>query len=168
MVLTKVTPDFLETAPQRATVEVTVPFSVQKCWEPIVEGGMWVEWFPGAQKVVSDPPVWTKPGDRRTIHFPGLIAKEEAILVDLYKAYGFSILEWNMVPSAAKKAAEAVFFEDVGTPDDPATKLKYVLAFEVTFFGWLLWPILRPMMLNSWQRGFEGLKEYLQKLENQS
>ncbi len=159
--LNPATPEFIDDAPYRVTAEVTVPVTAGACWAALAEAATWVEWFPGITETSSNPPVWTAPGDTRTVTVNRLTVDERAIVVDPGQEYAFTILRWSL--PIGKRAVEAVRLAEEGTSDAPRTRLTYIAGMDLNPFGRLIWPVLKKQLAKAWTTGFEQLGQYVSK-----
>ena len=147
---------FLDEAPQRVVESVDIRATRSDAWAAICDQPGWVEWFPGIERVEADPDVWTARGDTRTVHLGRLVIREEALVVEPEREWGFAILSWPLY--GFRRGAEAIRLAD---GPDGGTTLTYVGAFEVNPVGRLMWPILKGRLASSWRTAFTSLDDLI-------
>lgn len=151
------TPEFLDTAPFRVEVDVTVLAPVDACWSLLVDQASWVQWFDDMSAVSATPWLWTKPGQRRTVTVNGLKVDEVAISVEPKREYAFAIAKWPL--PIATKAAEGVRLEDQTNGGSPRTTLTYIGAFESTAIGKRTEAVLSKQLTDAWGPALKTLGE---------
>lgn len=146
---------FLDSAPFRIVVDVTVLAPIDECWSLIADQAAWVQWFDGMSSVEATPWSWTEPGQTRTVTINGLKVHETAISVIPEQEYAFTITKW-LLPTA-KKAVEGIRLVDRTNGGSPRTTLTYIGGFESTAIGRLAEGALTERLTEAWGSAFKKL-----------
>ncbi len=149
------TPDFLDNAPFRIELSVTVMAPIEACWDLLADQASWPQWFDGMTSVAATPWIWTTSGEERVVTVGPLTIEERCISFDAQREYAFAIIKWPL--PTAKRAAEGVRLDDMTNGASPRTRLTYIGAFESTAIGKRLERVLTKQLSATWKTALTEL-----------
>lgn len=150
--------DFAETASHLVRVERIVDATPERLWDALVETTGWTEWFPTMSRADS-PAQQATLGTERTVKVGGLVAHERVVVADQPTRWGFTLLHTNL--PIAKRMLDLVDLEDVGDEAAPRTRVRYVGAFEPTWFTRPFAGLVKRSAARAWRHGLDGLAAHV-------
>lgn len=161
--LTPREPDFIPTASELITTEVTAVGTLEEVWAVLTDNERWPEWFPAAKecRTTSDEPGGV--GATRWMHFDLFKVNERFVAWDPPNRWAFTILDANL-PGIVSVVEQATL-EPVG---DGQTHVTYVLAADLAAYMRPLVPVLRWRLGGLFKTGLAGIDAQVAKLRSGS
>lgn len=152
-------PDFINTASERITTEITVAASPEEVWAVLSDNERWPEWFPAAKACRTTSDQVGGLGSTRWIHFDLFKANERFVAWEPPSRWAFTVVDVNLPGVVA--VVEQATLEPVGNDE---THLTYVFAADTAAYLRPFVPILRWRLASLFKQGLAGIDGQVAKL----
>lgn len=147
--------DFLETADYVLSTDVDMPATPAEVWDVLVDNSSWRAWFDGCRAIESSVPVWSEPGETRTITVGVMRLEEVAVAIDEPDRWAMCLTK-SSVPLATRML-EMLDVRDTSREGEDRVQVQWTAAIDMPAYLRPLRRLLHSRLTNTWGRSLESL-----------